>query len=143
MPIKVKLLNEKAKLPVRGSEEAAGLDLFTTESVDIPAGQRALLPTGVSIGLWRGVYGRIAPRSKLAARWGIDVLAGVVDSDYRGEIHVSLLNTSDDVVEIREGDKIAQFIVEMCVIDDVVQVENLDETGRGSSGITDAEMRLR
>ena len=78
--LEVKILNEHAKVPERGSPSAAGLDLCTTVSVEIPAGQRALLPTGLAFSIPSGHYGRIAPRSKLAAKWGIDVLAGVVDS---------------------------------------------------------------
>ena len=141
--IKIKLLNELAKMPVKGSGEAAGLDLFTTESVTIPPGHRALLKTGVSMSLPHSYVGLIWPRSKLAAKMGIDVLAGVVDSDYTGEIMISLLNTGLEHVEIKRGDKVAQMIVQKHYsFFDLVEVDNLDETERGKAGINSSEMRL-
>ena len=92
----------------------------------------------------RGYVGLIWPRSKLAAKMGIDVLAGVVDSDYRGELHVSLLNTGLDPVEIQTGDKVAQLIIQKHYADmEISIVDDLDRTSRGSDGINCSEMRLR
>ncbi len=139
--IKMKRLHEDAVIPTRGSAEAAGLDLYSLESVEIPAGKRALLRTGIAMAIPKGTVGLIWPRSKLAAKQGIDVLAGVVDSDYRGEIHVSLLNTGEDAVEIRKGDKTAQILIQAISVEQPLEVSELDETERGSAGITSTEMR--
>ena len=86
----------------------------------------------------------IWPRSKLAAKMGVDVLAGVVDSDYRGEVMISLLNTGFDPVEIMTGDKVAQMIIQKHYSDIGINVvHNLDDTKRGKSGVNSSEMRFR
>lgn len=141
--IKIKKVNPNAVIPNRGSALAAGLDLRTTEGVVLAPGKRALLPTGLAFEIPSNSVGLIWPRSKLAAKKGIDVLAGVVDADYRGEVHVSLLNTSEDPVELEAGDKVAQLIVQFCDMSEPVEVEHLSETERGGSGVLDSEMRLR
>ena len=142
--ININLLHINAKIPSRGSEESAGLDFHTIESVTIPPGQRALLKTGIAMSMPAGYVGLIWPRSKLAAKMGIDVLAGVVDSDYRGEIMISLLNTGLDPVEIKAGDKVAQMIIQRHYSDMQINiVEDLDETMRGKAGVNSSELRLR
>ena len=142
--ININVINMNAKIPTRGSDESAGLDLHTVESVTIPPGHRTLLKTGLAMSMPRGYVGLIWPRSKLAAKMGIDVLAGVVDSDYRGELHVSLLNTGLDSVEIQTGDKVAQLIIQKHYADmEISIVDDLDRTSRGSDGINCSEMRLR
>ena len=142
--ININLLHINAKIPSRGSEESAGLDFHTIESVTIPPGQRALLKTGLAMSMPAGYVGLIWPRSKLAAKMGIDVLAGVVDSDYRGEIMISLLNTGLDPVEIKAGDKVAQMIIQRHYSDIQINVvEDLDETMRGKAGVNSSELRLR
>ena len=141
--IKIKKLHQDAKIPGLGSTHAAGLDLCTIEHADIPPGQRALLKTGIAMSIPDGTVGLIWPRSKLAAKLGIDVLAGVVDSDYRGEIMVPLLNTSDRLVELRKGDKCAQIIIQQHFSSlPLVLVDSLDYTDRGKAGVNSSEMRL-
>jgi dUTP pyrophosphatase len=139
--IKAKKLHQDAKIPTRGNPTDAGLDIHTLESALIPAGQRALLRTGIALSIPVGQVGLVWPRSKLAAKKGLAVLAGVIDSGYRGEVMVSLLNTSDSPVEIKKGDKCAQMVVQFCDLLPVREVETLDETRRGSHGINDTEMR--
>ena len=142
--ININLLSPNANIPSRGSDESAGLDICTIESVTITAGQRALLKTGIAMSMPIGYVGLIWPRSKLAAKMGVDVLAGVVDSDYRGEIMVSLLNTGQDAVELRSGDKVAQMIIQKHFSDmEIEVVDDLDRTMRGYSGVNSSEMRLR
>ena len=142
--ININLLHEDAIVPSRGSEESAGLDFHTIESVTIPPGHRALLKTGIAMSMPAGYVGLIWPRSKLAAKMGIDVLAGVVDSDYRGEIMISLLNTGFDPVEIKAGDKVAQMIIQRHYSDMKINiVDDLDKTMRGVAGVNSTEMRLR
>jgi dUTP pyrophosphatase len=134
----VKKLDESAVIPTRGSELSAGYDLSSVEDVVIPSLGRVAVPTGLAIKVPVGTYGRIAPRSGLAFKHGIDVLAGVVDADYSGQIVVILYNTSGTEYEIKKGDRIAQFIIEKIEMLDVEVVDDLDETSRkggfGSTG---------
>ena len=142
--ININLLHAQAQIPQRGSYESAGLDLHTVDSITIPPGHRALLRTGFAMSMPQGYVGLIWPRSKLAAKMGIDVLAGVVDSDYRGEVMISLLNTGLDPVEIKTGDKVAQMIIQKHHSDmQILIVDNLDKTMRGKAGVNSSEMRLR
>ena len=142
--ININLLHEDAITPSRGSIESAGLDLHTIESVTIPPGQRALLRTGFAMSMPVGYVGLIWPRSKLAAKKGIVVLAGGIDSDYRGEVMISLLNTGLDPVELCTGDKVAQMIIQRHYSDMQINVvDELDKTGRGADGVNCSEMRLR
>lgn len=129
--LRVKLLNEGATAPVRGSSGAAGYDLASSVSAVVGAGERCVVPTGIAISLPPGTYGRVAPRSGLAARFGIDVLAGVIDEDYRGEISVILLNTGDAPLQVNQGDRIAQLIIERILTPAVAVVDALDDTARG------------
>ena len=105
-------MNVNAKLPVRGSSGAAGYDLSAAESAVVPAHGKCLVKTGIAIAIPPDCYGRIAPRSGLAIKRFIDVGAGVIDSDYRGEIGVVLFNFSDEDFCISMGDRIAQLIFE-------------------------------
>ena len=141
--ININLLHEDAITPSRGSIESAGLDLHTIESVTIPPGQRALLRTGFAMSMPVGYVGLIWPRSKLAAKKGVVVLAGVVDSDYIGEIHIALLNTGFDSIEIKKGDKCAQLIVQKHSLDmEITIVDELAPTCRGRKGINCTEIRM-
>lgn len=132
--LQVQLLSGAAKAPTKGSAFAAGHDLYSARDVVIPARGRARVDTDISIAVPAGTYGRIAPRSGLAAKHGIDTLAGVIDADYRGQVGVILANLSDADFEIKVGDRIAQLIVERIVMPEVVVVEKLDESVRGAGG---------
>lgn len=127
-----------AKIPQKGSSHSAGFDLHAYLGIAIITLEphtRVLVDTGVSIAFPRGWYGRIAPRSGLALNYGIDVLAGVVDSDYTGKIKVILYNSGDRPFTISCGDKIAQIIPEKCGEWDVMtECENLNDTARGQGG---------
>ena len=90
--LKIKKLHDKAFVPAKGSEQAAGYDLFASEEIVVPAKGKTLIGTGISMAIPVGNYGRVAPRSGLAVKNFIDVGAGVVDSDYRGEVKVLLFN---------------------------------------------------
>ena len=131
--LKVKLLCEDAKLPTRGSEKAAGYDLYSCENVTLPVMGIAKIKTGVSIAIFEHHYGRIAPRSSLGVK-GIMVHAGVIDSDYRGEIIVVLQNLGKSEYVIHKQDKIAQLILEKISMPQIVQVSELDDTVRGEQG---------
>ena len=101
--LQCKKLIDKAIIPAKGSLYAAGYDLHAIESGTVPAKGKVLVGTGLSFGIPTGNYGRIAPRSGLAAKNSIDIGAGVIDSDYRGEVKVLLFNFSDTDFEFKEG----------------------------------------
>lgn len=137
----IKKLHQDAITPTRGSESAAGYDLYAIEDADISHGVSALLDTGIAIEIPTGFAGLIWPRSKLANKYKLQILAGVVDSDYRGSIKISVLNSGLQTVEIRKGDRIAQLVVQYCLQDELIEVDELSETGRGTKGIDCAELR--
>lgn len=132
--LKIKKLVTNATLPTRGSSLAAGLDLYSTEPVRLSPKQRALVRTGLAVAVPEGYYGRIAPRSGLATKNGLDVLAGVIDADYRGEIQCLLYNTGEETVELPAQTKICQLIIEKIVTPAAVWADELPETDRGASG---------
>ena len=129
-----KRLHPEARLPTRGSAGAAGLDLYAAERVTLAPGSRAAVRTGLAVAIPAGFYGRVAPRSGLAVRHGIDVLAGVIDSDYRGEILCALVNHGRETFEVEPGARVAQLIVEAIATPDPAWAEDLGDTGRGSGG---------
>jgi dUTP pyrophosphatase len=134
--LRVKKLVQEAKLPVRGSEGAAGYDLSSTGKYDIEPGCRGIVNTGIAIELPEGTYGRIAPRSGLAVKKGIQVGAGVVDADYRGELKVVLFNhDKSETFHIEQGDRIAQLVLEKIACPEVEEIsEDLETTTRGDGG---------
>ena len=142
--IKVFLLNENAKLPVRSTNESIGYDLFSSESTIVKAQSKNLINTGISIemacedlGNYETIYGRIAPRSSVAYKNHTDIGAGVIDKDYRGEIKVLIFNHSEEEFKINVGDKIAQLIIERALIPPIIQInsyDDLEKTERGESG---------
>ena len=140
--VKVKLLNDEAVLPVKGSEGAAGWDLSTSMRVQLAPGERRLVSTGVAIEIPRGSYGRIASRSSLAAQ-GLDVAGGVIDCDYRGEVKVILANHGDVSRVFEVGDRIAQLIIEKVCSAPVVQVSQLSTTTRGGGGFGSSGVAVR
>ena len=136
--MKIKLLNDLAKVPTRGSEESAGWDLYAAIEQDIK-----ILPhttekigTGIAIELPRGTFGAVYARSGLATKQGLRPAnaVGVIDSDYRGEVIVALHNDSDHIRIIRPGDRIAQLVVTLYVSGDMTIVESLSGTERGNKG---------
>jgi len=127
-------LHPAARLPTRGSRGAAGLDLYSIEEVTLGAGERAAVRTGLSVAIPEGFYGRVAPRSGLAVRSGLDVLAGVVDSDYRGEILCALINHGREPLTLEAGARIAQLVIERIASPEPAWAENLGETERGAGG---------
>jgi len=127
-------LDPAATLPTRGSSQSAGLDLFSIEEVAIGSRQRALVRTGLAVAIPEGHYGRIAPRSGLALRTGLDVLSGVIDADYRGEIGCLLYNTGDETINLPAQSKICQLIIEKIIMPTPAWADDISETERGSGG---------
>ena len=123
-----------ARLPARASRGSAGADLFCVESFTLASGERRGVPTGISLEIPAGYYGRVAPRSGLAVRHGIDVLAGVIDSDYRGELIILLINLGAEPVTFTTGDRIAQLIIENAAPANFELTDELTDTTRGAGG---------
>jgi dUTP pyrophosphatase len=132
--VKVKRIHTAAKLPQRGTNWSAGADLFCLEAFTLQPRERKSVPTGVAVEIPPGWYGRVAPRSGLAARYGIDTLAGVVDPDYRGELLVLIANTGDAPVSFDAGERIAQLVIERAAVCQYVWVDELSDTERGGGG---------
>lgn len=158
MEIKLKKLHPLAIVPTKNKGDA-GYDLYATEDYILQPLERKLFKTGWAISIPEGYYGRIAPRSGLAYKNGIDVMAGVIDSTYRNDIGVILINLnahnsqsadSGSILDImmrqsnpssvptpypiKCGDKIAQIIIEKCHDVDLLESDTLDETDRGLNG---------
>ena len=133
-PVAIERRSDTAKMPTRGSERAAGWDLYASADATIAPKGRALVPTDIAIAVPYGCYARIAPRSGLAVKHGIDVFAGVVDSDYRGTVGVVLFNAGDEPFQVAQGDRIAQLILEKIDTRPLVEVDKLDDTARAAGG---------
>jgi dUTP pyrophosphatase len=129
-----KRLDPDAVLPERASQSSAGLDLYSIEAVSLKPGERRLVRTGLAVAIPQGFYGRVAPRSGLAVKKGVDVLAGVIDADYRGEVGCLLYNAGDETITLPAQSKICQLIIEKIITPNAVWVEGLSDTVRGSGG---------
>ena len=136
--VKFKKLNEKAVAPTYGTEFSAGADLYACEAgeVTIKAGETRLIHTGLSLEIPEGYAGLIYARSGIATKRGLAPAnkVGVIDSDYRGEIMVSLFNHSDKAQTIADGERIAQLVITPFLKVEYCQTENLSDTERGEGG---------
>jgi deoxyuridine 5'-triphosphate nucleotidohydrolase len=132
--IHFKRLDPRATLPTRGSSSSAGLDLYSIEDITIEPRKRIVARTGLAVAVPVGFYGRVAPRSGLAVKNGLDVLAGVIDSDYRGEVCCALLNTGDEAINLPPGSRLCQLIIEQIITPAPEWANELDETARGAGG---------
>ncbi len=134
-------------LPAYQSADAAGLDLMAAVGIDLPItiapGARALVPTGIAVALPAGTEGQVRPRSGLAARHGVTVLnaPGTIDSDYRGEIQVILVNFGQESFIVTRGMRIAQLIIAPVLRVIIRETGTLDETTRGVAGFGSTGMK--
>ena len=126
-------MSEFASMPVRGSALAAGYDISASHACTIPL-VKNLVKTDLQMAIPETCYGRIAPRSGLAWKNFIDTGAGVIDADYRGEVKVMLFNHDDKDFEVKQGDRVAQLILERIATPEVVAVDDLDATERAAGG---------
>ena len=138
----VKRINSEQRIPTKGSQGAAGHNMYTQEGKKIRAKEQAIIGTVIPIGLPLGTYGRITPRSGLAAKHALTINAEVIDADYTGEVKIILVNLSDQDDKVQKGDKIAQLIVERIMDEEIVLVKERDNTERGAKGFgsSDTEM---
>ncbi|KAF8562883.1 hypothetical protein P879_10248 [Paragonimus westermani] len=132
--LRFKKLSTDATTPTRGSSLAAGYDLYAAHEAVLPPKERGFVKTDIQIALPDGCYGRVAPRSGLALKHGIDVGAGVIDQDYRGNVGVVLFNFGNEEFKINKGDRIAQLICERIFLPELVECESLSITARGANG---------
>lgn len=137
LKIDIKMLDEGIEPPAYAQPGDAGADLRSRVDLTLQPGERALVPTGVAIALPEGYVGLVHPRSGLAAKHGITIVnaPGTVDSGYRGELMVCLLNTDNSqAFEIQRGDRIAQLVIQRFESATFNVVESLSETERGTAG---------
>lgn len=132
-PFKVKVVNDNAIIPQKADNGCAGYDVYSTIDATLEPGTRMLVPIGVSVEIPKRCYLRIAPRSGMSVK-GIDIGAGVIDSSYRGEIKVLIVNNGSTDYFIPKGAKIAQMVMERCSNPGITLVDNLSETERGYGG---------
>jgi dUTP pyrophosphatase len=132
--LRFKKLDDRAKLPSRGSSSSAGLDITSIEEITLRPNERLVARTGLAVAIPKGYYGRLAPRSGLASKLGLDILAGVVDADYRGEIGCIVYNTSNEIVHLPAQTKICQLIIEKIITPAAAWSDDLSETDRGAGG---------
>ncbi len=135
--VQVKKLTPTAQLPLRAHADDAGADLFADESVTLLPGHRALISTGIAIALPHGTVGLVHPRSGLAFKKGLSIVnaPGTVDAGYRGELKVCLINLDPETpVEIHQGDRIAQLVIQQVELSAFTEVDSLDDTARGMGG---------
>lgn len=135
--MRIKRLNENAKVPTKGSQHAAGYDLYSTETVSIRPHETALIGTGWAMEFPIGYFGAIYARSGLATKEGLRPAncVGVIDSDYRGEVKVALHNDTNTLKTVTVGDRIAQLIImDYFFVSDFEEVNVLSDTSRGEGG---------
>ena len=137
MKVDIKLLNEFAKMPTKGSAYAAGFDLYAAINYDVTImpHQTEMIDTGIAMSIPEGYFGGIYARSGLASKQGLRPAncVGVVDPDYRGSVQVALHNDTNDIRNIKAGDRIAQLIIQPCPNVELNPVDDLDETVRGGN----------
>jgi len=134
MKIKVQQMHNKAMIPSRSTPGAAGLDLYSVDSCTIRFGRSTVIKTGVAIELPVDTVGLIWPRSGLAAKHGLDILAGVIDCDYRGEIAVVATKSTNGILEINSGTAVAQLLVQPIVYTIPEWHDKLGQTFRADNG---------
>lgn len=134
MKLQVQKLHESAVLPQYAHIGDAGLDLYTSESFTLSPNERKQVKTGIALAIPDGYVGLVWDKSGLSHKSGLKTLGGVVDSGYRGEILVGLVNLSDDTVSFTVGQKIAQLLIQQVTCAEVEEVAILDETVRGTAG---------
>ena len=132
--LQIKRLTLDATLPTRASPGSVGYDLYSLNDLIIQPNSRDIVSTGVCATIPLGCYGRIAPRSGLTVKYGIHVGAGVIDPDYTGELKVCLFNLGSVPFEIKQGERIAQLILEKCSTPLIQEVNELQKTMRANRG---------
>lgn len=140
MQLKFKKLHKDAKVPSYAYKGDAGMDLYVPENITIRVGERKTIPLGIAIEIPDGHVGLMFDKSSLSHKHGLKTYGNVIDSGYRGEVHVGIMNLSDKDYELKTGDKIIQMLIMPVFQVEVVVVDELSESDRGdgkfgSSGV--------
>lgn len=134
----IKILNDKAKMPTRGSEKAAGYDMYAAidEPISIPPHKSVMVPTGIAMEVPDGYFVGLFPRSGISFKRGLRLsnCVGVIDSDYRGEVLAPIHNDFDYEESIEPGERVCQFIILPYIVEDLNEVDGLSDTARGEGG---------
>lgn len=139
MQLKIKKLDPESIIPKYAHVDDAGMDLFSLDEVVINRNQRVQIPTGIAMEIPNGFVGLIWDKSGLSHKYGLKTLGGVIDSGYRGEIKVGIINLGDEDYKIGKGDKIAQMIIQQKTAVEIIEVGELDsnsQRGEGGFGST-------
>ena len=130
----MKKLSEDAILPKYAKADDAGMDFYSNQDTQILPNERKLINTGISIAIPKGYVGLIWDKSGIATKHGVKTMAGVIDSGYRGEIKILFHNLSNETYLIEKNKKIAQMLIQPVEQREIVEVEELDNTDRGTGG---------
>jgi dUTP pyrophosphatase len=131
MTLKIKKLSESATPPKYANPGDAGMDLYASEEMLLEPNQRKLISTGIAMAIPKGFVGLIWDRSGIAVKHGLKTIAGVIDSNYRGEVKIALHNLSATPFQVDKGHRIAQMLIQPAEQRKIVETDNLDETERG------------
>lgn len=134
MKLKVKKVRPEAQMPAYAHPGDAGLDIRAAVAAQIPSGERMAIPTGLAFELPANTVGLVWDKSGRALKEGLKTMAGVIDEGFRGEFMVVLLNTSDQLVKIETGDKIAQLLIQPIIQVEVEEVSEIGDSSRGQGG---------
>jgi len=134
MKIKIKKINSEARVPIFAMEGDAGMDLYSTNDLNILPAEIVICETGIAMAIPSGYVGLIWDKSGIAFKGGIKTMGGVIDSSYRGEIKIILKNLSNHEYIIKKGDKIAQILIQKIEVPIIEEVTELDNTKRGQEG---------
>ncbi len=132
--LKIQRTDKEVELPKYAHEGDAAFDLRSIEDTTIPPSEKHIIQTGIKMAIPQGYFGNIRDRSGLAAKQAAHVLAGVVDSGYRGDVGVVMINLGKEPIEIKKGDRVAQMLIQKIETPTIVEAENLDDTTRGDGG---------
>ena len=141
MTVKIKKLYADAILPTYAHPDDAGMDLYSHEEVTLNPQQCKSISTGIAMAIPSGYVGLIWDKSGLALNYGLKIMAGVVDAGYRGEIKIVLHNLSEAPYTVEKGAKIAQMLIQPVSLEEIVEVEDLDDTSRGEKGFGSSGMK--
>ena len=134
MQLKIKKLTEHSIVPKFAHEGDAGMDLYSSEDMEIKPGERVQIPTGIAMHIPDNCVGLIWDKSGLSHKFGLKTLGGVIDSGYRGEIKIGIINLSNEYYKIEKGHKVAQIIIQEIVRPTIEEVEDLEDSSRGENG---------
>ena len=134
MQLKIRRIDKMLPLPCYAKKSDAALDLRSSIDCVIKPNESKTIPSGIAVEIPQGYFGSVRDRSGLASKFAIHTLAGVIDSGYRGEIGIVLINLGKEDFKITKSDRIAQIIIQPILQPEIVEVESLDESDRGIGG---------